>query len=270
MRVPGSNSSLLKERANGADVRIVYSTLDCLEIAEKNPTKDVVFLGVGFETTAPTIAAAIHEAHKKGVANFAVLAAHKLVPPALTALLENENVKVDGFICPGHVSIIIGAQAYLPVAQKFHVPCVIAGFEPVDILQSIQMLVRQIEQNKAAVEIAYKRSVTFEGNKKAREVLFNVFEPCDAKWRGIGLIPGSGLKIRNEFRDFDALNRFDLTVENVEEPRGCLCGAVLSGIKTPFDCALFGKACTPDEPIGPCMVSSEGTCAAYYKYHQSN
>ena len=268
MRVPGSQSSLQKERANGADIKVVYSTLDCLQIAEKNPEKQVVFLGVGFETTAPTIAAAILEAKKRNLKNFSVLSAHKLVPPALIALMENKNIAVNGFICPGHVSVIIGAQAYEPIAQKYHVPCVIAGFEPVDILQSISMLVEQIEQDRGEVEIAYKRGVTYEGNKKAREILSHVFESYDTTWRGLGMIPRSGLRIQDEHKKFNAQHRFDLTVKNVMEPKGCACGEVLSGIKNPFECALFGKACTPDDPIGPCMVSTEGTCAAYYKYHQ--
>jgi len=267
MRVPGSNSSLQKERAEGADVRIVYSTLDCLQISEKNPHKEVVFLGVGFETTVPTIAASILEAHKKGIKNFSVIAAHKLVPPALTALMENENVKIDGFICPGHASVIIGGEAYVPTVENYHVPCVVAGFEPVDILQSIYMLVAQIENSCAKVEIAYKRAVNFGGNKKARDIMYQVFEPHDANWRGIGVIPESGLIIREEFNNFNAERKFDVTVENVKEPKGCACGDILIGIKSPPECLLFRKACTPDHPIGPCMVSSEGTCAAYYKYH---
>jgi len=266
MRVPGSHSSLQKERANGADIRVVYSTLDCLHIAENNPDKQVVFLGVGFETTAPTIAAAILEAKNRNLKNFSVISAHKLVPPALIALMENKAVAVNGFICPGHVSVIIGAQAYQSITEKYHVPCIIAGFEPVDILQSILMLVEQIEQDRGEVEIAYKRGVIYEGNKKAREILNHVFDPCNANWRGLGMIPQSGLKIRAEYEEFDAQNRFDLTVKNVTEPKGCACGEVLNGIMTPTECALFGKTCTPDDPIGPCMVSTEGTCAAYYKY----
>ena len=268
MRVPGSKSSLQEKRANGADVRVVYSTLDCLQIAEKNPEKQVVFLGVGFETTAPTIAVAILEAKKRNLRNFSVVSAHKVVPPALVALMKNKNVQVNGFICPGHVSVIIGAKAYEPIAQNYQVPCVIAGFEPVDILQSIAMLVEQIDQDRGEVEIAYKRGVTYEGNKKAREVLDNVLEPCDSNWRGLGMIPQSGLKIRDEYIKFDAQNRFDLSVENVMEPKGCACGDVLCGILKPNECTLFGTTCTPDGPIGPCMVSTEGTCAAYFKYHQ--
>jgi len=267
MRVPGSRSSLQKERANGADVRVVYSTLDCLDIAEKNPAKEVVFLGVGFETTAPTIAAAILGAQKKKLRNFSVISAHKVVPPALVALMENEQVKVDGFICPGHVSVIIGARAYEPIAEKYHVPCVVTGFEPVDILQGLSMLVDQFESDDAKVEIAYRRTVTWEGNGRAMQVLNQVFESEDAEWRGLGVIPGSGLKIRNEFSEFDALRKFDLDVPYATDPPGCACGEILAGTKNPFQCPLFGKACTPETPVGPCMVSSEGTCAAYYRYH---
>lgn len=267
MRVPGSSTTLQKERANGADIRIVYSTMDCLEIAGQNPDKEVVFLGVGFETTAPTIAATVLAAKSRGIKNFSIISAHKLVPPALIALMENKDVRVGGFICPGHASVIIGGQAYVPIAEKYHVPCVVAGFEPADILQCILMLVKQIEKNEAIVEIAYKRAVTFEGNKKARDIMYSVFQPFDAVWRGIGLIPASGLELREDFENYNAEAKFDLTVEEVEEPKGCACGEILSGVKTPFDCPLFGKKCTPDEPVGPCMVSTEGTCAAYFKYN---
>ena len=267
MRVPGTESSLLKERADGADVRIVYSTLDCLKIAEKNPDKEVVFLGVGFETTAPTIASAIIAANKKGLKNFSVISTHKLVPPALTALLENDEVNVDGFICPGHASVIIGGKAYVPIIKNYHVPCVVAGFEPVDMLQAIYMLVHQIEHGETKIEIAYKRVVNFEGNSKAREVMYKVFEPYDALWRGIGIIPISGLKIKQEFQNFNAENKFDLFVKEAPEPEGCSCGEILCGTKTPIDCPLFGNICTPDDPVGPCMVSTEGTCAAYFKYN---
>ena len=270
MRVPGTESSLLKQRADGADVRVVYSILDCLQIAEKNLDKEVVFLGVGFETTAPTIAMAIITADKKRLKNFSVISAHKLVPPALTALLENDEVNVDGFICPGHASVIIGGKAYSHIIENYKVPCVVAGFEPVDILHSIYMLVSQIEQNIAKIEIAYKRVVDFEGNVKARNVMYQVFEPYNAPWRGIGIIPQSGLKIRGEYQDHDAENKFDINVKEAPEPKGCACGEILSGIKAPLDCLLFRKTCTPESPIGPCMVSSEGSCAAYYKYHQPN
>lgn len=266
MRVPGSSSSLAQERADGADVRIVYSALDSVQIAKHNPDKEIVFPGVGFETTAPTIAAAILEANRIELKNFSVISAHKLVPPALTALLQNKNVSIDGFICPGHVSVIIGARAYLPIVENYRIPCVIAGFEPADILQSIYMLVQQIERNTAKVDIAYKRGVKFEGNQKARDVLFQVFETGVADWRGIGVIPESGLKLRKEFQDFNAENRFSLLVKSLKPPKGCACGEILIGVKTPLECPLFRKSCTPEHPIGPCMVSTEGTCAAYYKY----
>lgn len=266
IRVPGSDASLGQVRAEGADVRVVYSAFDCLKLAQAHPGKEVVFLGVGFETTAPTIAAAILEAERNGLKNFSVLSAHKLIPPALNALLENPEVRVDGFICPGHVSVVIGARAYQPVVKNYHRPCVVAGFEPADILQAILLLVAQIEQEIAKVEIAYKRGVTFAGNAKAREILSQVFEPVNADWRGLGKIPGSGLGIRSEYQDFDATKRFGLEIKSVPEPKGCDCGAILAGTKVPAACAHFGNGCTPEHPVGPCMVSSEGTCAAHYRF----
>ncbi|MFH1147309.1 MAG: hydrogenase formation protein HypD [Pseudomonadota bacterium] len=271
IRVPGSSSSLQKERARGAHVRIVYSTSDALEIARENPQSEVVFLGIGFETTAPTIAAAAKEAKENGVRNFSIISAHKLVPPALLALLSSGDVNVDGFICPGHVSVIIGADAYKPVSDGFHLPCVVAGFEPVDILQAVFMLVSQIENKEAKVEIQYKRAVGFPGNQKALSLLSEVFEPCDAPWRGIGVIKDSGLKFNKRFETVDAEKRFDLKVAPARNHPACSCGEILRGVRTPLDCTLYRKACTPSNPVGPCMVSSEGTCAAYYKYydHQS-
>jgi hydrogenase expression/formation protein HypD len=266
LRVPSRDATLEKERADGADIRMVYSTLDALDIAVKNPDKEVVFLGIGFETTAPTIAAAIEEANKKGIGNFSVLSANKRVIPALEALLKNDRVKVDGFICPGHVSIIIGGDAYRPVSEMYKIPCVVAGFEPVDILQAVNMLIDQIEKGCADVEIAYSRGVSFEGNLRAREALDRVFSVSDAVWRGIGPIPGSGLAIRDDYSRFDADKKFQLPVEDIPEPDGCACGEILMGIKSPPQCGRFGKTCTPTHPVGPCMVSSEGTCAAYYKY----
>ncbi|RJQ57411.1 MAG: hydrogenase formation protein HypD [Desulfobacteraceae bacterium] len=268
MRVPASESSLNRERAEGADIRIVYSALDALEIARNNPSRETVFLGVGFETTAPTIAAAVMQAEKQGIANFSVISAHKRVPPALTALMENKAVKIDGFLLPGHVSAIIGAKAYVPLAEAYRIPCVVAGFEPADILQAIHMLVSQIEKQTAAVEIAYRRVVSFEGNARARDVMEQVFEPCDALWRGLGPIPRSGMKFRAEYSRFDAEKKFDLPLIPASEPAGCACGDVLTGIKQPPACALYGKRCTPSDPVGPCMVSTEGTCAAYYRYER--
>ena len=267
MRVPGTRSSLQNERAGGADIRIVYSTFDALEIARKNPRKKVVFLGVGFETTAPTIAASIVTAKQTGIGNYSVFSVHKLVPPALVALLETGGVKVDGFILPGHVSVIIGERAYLPLAEKYAVPCVIAGFEPVDILQAVFMLTKQVKNGEAKLENGYRRAVTFMGNEKAQNILRDIFETVDAVWRGIGVIPESGLAIRESFAPFDAQSVFDIRVPEAEDPRGCACGEILTGRKIPPECALYKTVCTPEAPVGPCMVSSEGTCAAYYRYH---
>lgn len=267
MRVPGSSSSLQKERADGADIRVVYSTFDALDIACRNPSRSVVFLAVGFETTAPTIAAAVKEAKRKKIHNFYIISAHKIIPPAMEALLGGGDLAIDGFICPGHVSVIIGADAYQPVAEKYHIPCLVAGFEPVDILQAIYMLVSQIEEGKAVVDIQYRRAVNFTGNKKALDLLSEVFETGDAPWRGLGTIPNSGLRLRNGYQAFDAEKKFDLTAPKAKDHPGCSCGDILRGIKTPPDCALYRKVCTPFQPYGPCMVSTEGTCAAYYKYH---
>lgn len=267
MRVPGTGSSLQKERADGRDVRIVYSVFDALDIARKNPGRKVVFLGVGFETTAPAIAASILSASRTKLNNYSVFSAHKTVPNALVALMETKNVKIDGFILPGHVSVIIGADAYIPLVERYRVPCVIAGFEPVDILQSILMLVEQIGNGSARLENGYRRAVTSFGNRKALKIMYDVFETVDANWRGIGTIPESGLKIRKEFESFDAERMFEFPSFEAKEPKGCACGEILTGLKTPLECPLFRKSCTPVEPIGPCMVSSEGTCAAYYRYH---
>ena len=267
MRVPGTKSSLVKERADGRDIRVVYSTFDALEIAQKNPAKKVVFLGVGFETTAPTIAAAIFSAAEMNVDNFSVICAHKLVPPALEALMAMENVQIDGFLLPGHVSVIIGVKAYQPFFKRHQIPCVIAGFEPADILQAIGLLVEQIESGRPALQNAYSRAVTLEGNTKAQKLLEDVFEPADVCWRGIGVIPQSGLKIRKKYERYDAETRFDIQVADSMDPKGCACGQILIGTKTPPQCSLFKTVCTPIDPVGPCMVSTEGTCAAYYKYH---
>jgi hydrogenase expression/formation protein HypD len=270
LRVPGSFSSLEKVRADGADVRVVYSPMDSLEIAAQNPQKEVVFLGVGFETTAPAIAATLLDAQNRNLTNFSIISALKLVPPALKALIKNPALQVDGFICPGHVSVIIGGQAYVPIVEQYHKPCVVAGFEPADILQAILALVEQIENNKAELKIAYTRGVQFEGNKKARQIISQVFEPIDVAWRGLGIIPNSGLKIRPALAQFDAEKKFELSISEVQEPPGCICGQILCGLKTPVECPLFDKKCRPEQPVGPCMVSSEGTCAAYHKYSVSH
>ncbi len=266
MKVPGSSSSLEKEKSKGMDIRVVYSTLDALKIAKDNPGKKVIFLGVGFETTAPTIASALREAKTKRIGNFFVLSAHKLIPPALKFLARSSDLKVDGFICPGHVSTIIGTYPYEFLAGEFNIPCVITGFEPLDLFQSIYILLKQIQDKKAQVYNQYSRAVREEGNKLALDLMDEVFEKEDSAWRGIGIIPESGLKIKKEYLGYDAKERIFVQVEKSREPRGCLCGLVIQGKKTPLDCPLFATKCTPQFPIGPCMVSSEGSCQAYYKY----
>ena len=267
IKVPGVDSSLEKERADGRDIRVVYSTFDALKIAQKNPLKKVIFLGVGFETTAPTIAASIQTAIEMKLDNYFVFCAHKLLPPALAFLMAAKGTKIDGFILPGHVSVIIGVKAYLPFFKHYQTPCVIAGFEPVDILQAVHMLVVQIENNQPKLSNGYQRAVAFDGNQKAQNVMNDVFETVDAKWRGIGTIPQSGLKIRDEFAICDASKMFEIEMTASPDPKGCACGEILTGQQIPTDCLLYKKTCTPETPIGPCMVSSEGTCAAYYRYH---
>ena len=268
MRVPGTASSLQKERANGRDIRMVYSTFDALEIARKNPEKKVVFLGVGFETTAPTIAASVFSARQMDINNFYVYSAHKLVPPALDALMSADDTRIDGFILPGHVSIVIGINAYRPFFNKYRTPCAVAGFEAVDLLQAISMLVKQIESNTPKLENAYPRAVTPDGNRKAKKIMDEVFETVDTSWRGIGTILKSGLKIRDEFKSYDVKKMIEFTVPDSKDPKGCACGEILTGVKIPPQCPLYKSVCTPINPIGPCMVSSEGTCAAYHRYHR--
>ncbi|MDI6900769.1 MAG: hydrogenase formation protein HypD [Anaerosomatales bacterium] len=266
MKVPGSYSSLAAEKADGRDVRVVYSPLDSLAIAEKEPERHVVFLGVGFETTAPTVALTIREAARRGLSNWSALSLHKTVPEALRALVNDPDVRVNGFILPGHVSTIIGIEPYRFLAEEYGVPSVITGFEPVDVLQGVLMLARQLADGRAEVEIAYKRAVMPGGNPEALRAIEEVFEPCDAEWRGIGVIPGTGLALRAEFAGYDTRTRVPVTPPEPREIRGCQCGDVLRGVVLPFECTLFARACTPEHPIGPCMVSSEGSCAAYYRY----
>jgi len=268
MKVPGTESSLQEEKARGADIRVVYSPLDSIDIAKTNPGKEVVLFAVGFETTSPTVAATILAAEKAGLENFSALSLHKLTPPAMKALLDSGEIKIDGFIAPGHVTAIIGAKAYGFLADDYRSPCVVAGFEPVDALMGIYMLVKQFEEGRCAIEIEYDRVVTWDGNAKAQAVISEVFETSGSLWRGIGNIPGSGLAFRASFEKFDAEKRFSMPRGVEEEPKGCMCGSVLKGLITPDKCALFAKACTPEFPIGPCMVSSEGTCAAWYKYRR--
>lgn len=267
-RVPGSSSSLLKEQAAGADVRICYSPLDALAIAKENPDRPVVFVGVGFETTTPLVAMAIKRAKAMGLENFSVFAAHKNMPGALEAIIADPNLKVDALILPGHVSTIIGVEPYRFLAEKYGIPGVITGFEPLDVLEGITMLMRQLHEGRAEIEIAYKRGVMEQGNPVAMAVIDEVFDTCTATWRGLGPIEGSGYRIRPEFSQFDALKRFDLEVEPTVEPKGCRCGDILRSAMAPDQCPLFNKVCTPENPVGPCMVSSEGSCAAYYRYYR--
>jgi hydrogenase expression/formation protein HypD len=265
IRVPGSTTSLEKERAAGNDIRIVYSVLESLEIAKKHPEKKVVFLGIGFETTAPATAAAIVQAKKEKISNFFVLSAHKVMPPVMKALVE-EGVKIDGFIAPGHVSAITGTSIYNDLASIFKLGVVVTGFEPADLMQAVLMLVVQIETGTQKVEIQYQRVVHKDGNHIAQQLLADVFEQGDDRWRGLGIIPESGLKIRESYSDFDAEKHFSVKIPESTEPKGCICGQILRGLKTPVDCSLFAKRCTPADPVGACMVSGEGTCATYYKY----
>lgn len=266
LRVPGTaGASLQKSRAAGADIRIVASPLDCISLAEAHPDKEIVFMGIGFETTSPTIGAMVLRAQKKGIRNISVYSVHKIIPPAMQALMHDPAINIDGFLCPGHVSIVIGADAYafIPQAGK---PAVITGFEPVDVLEGILIILEQLRDRSPAVAIQYGRSVSPAGNAKARAVLDAVFTIQDAEWRGLGTIPGSGLAFSQAYQAFDTLQRFAIPEIHSAEIRGCACGDILRGALTPDECPLFGKACTPTNPIGPCMVSSEGSCAAYYKY----
>lgn len=269
-RVPGSNGSLAEASSRGAKVDIVYSPMDALEIARQNPEQLVVFLGVGFETTTPGIAATIMAAKVQDIKNFVVFSTQKTMPPPLIALLDDPELRIDGLLCPGHVSSIIGAGAYEPLASKYGLACVVAGFETADLLKGLIMLARQVATGDIKVENVYPRVVSWEGNPRARKMVEEIFEPADMEWRGLGVIPGSGLKIREKYRDFDAEVRLDITLPPAEEAKGCMCGQILKGINTPKDCPLFGRRCTPGNPVGPCMVSSEGTCAAYYKYGEEN
>ncbi len=266
-RVPGSTSSLLKEQAAGRSVQIVYSPLDALALAAQRPEREIVFVGVGFETTTPLVAMAIKRAAAADLKNFTVFAAHKNMPGALEAIINDPQLKLDALILPGHVSTIIGAAPYEFLAKKYGIPGVITGFEPVDVLQGIAMIMRQLHEGRAEIEIAYARGVMPQGNPTALAAIDEVFETCPAIWRGLGRIDGSGYRIREEFAQFDAVRRFQPDVEPTQDPKGCRCGDVLRGIMAPSDCPLFRTVCTPENPVGPCMVSSEGSCAAYYRYY---
>lgn len=270
LRVPGSVSSLEKEKANFGNVRVVYSPLEAITIAKRNPDKKIVFLSVGFETTAPTIALTILNAKKEKLKNIFFLSALKLIPPAMKYLLSDKGLKIDAFLCPGHVSAIIGTKDYEFIPKKYGRACCVAGFEPTDILEGIALILEQIIVNKPYVANQYTRIVTKEGNLKAKRIIKRVFAPCDAQWRGFGIIPGSGLKLRNEFASLDATGSFPINKIKVKSKaaKNCRCADVLKGMILPSECPLFAKACAPENPIGPCMVSSEGTCNAYYKFRR--
>jgi len=270
LRVPGSSSSLQEAKAAGGDVRIVYSTLDALTLARTNPEKSVIFIGIGFETTAPTVAASILQAAREGLNNYYVLSLHKLCPPVIKGLLDSGEINLQGLICPGHVSAIIGSRPWEFIARDYGIPCVVSGFEPLDILQSIEMLAQQVARDEARVEIAYRRGVNPEGNTIAINIMEQVFAPAPARWRGIGEVASSGLRLRPEFQRFDAELNFEFETEVTVIREGCICGDILRGMKSPTQCALFSRVCTPINPVGPCMVSSEGSCAAYYNYGESH
>ncbi len=268
LRVPGTRGNLEQARSRGADVRVVYSAMDAIRLARQDPTRQVVFTGVGFETTAPATAAAVVAAQQQGLGNFTVLVSHKLIMPAMRALLDGQAIRLDGFLCPGHVSVIIGFEAFAEIVRDYRLPCVVAGFEPLQIAAALARLVEQVAAGEAKLENMYPQAVTPEGNIIAQKLLGQVFEPADMAWRGLTRIPKSGLALRDDFRQFDAMARFGLVAEDVPEPAGCLCGQVITAQATPLDCKLFGTVCTPIHPVGPCMVSSEGTCQAYFKYHR--
>ena len=268
MRVPGSHSSLLREKAKGSDIRIVYSPADALTLARENSDREVIFFAVGFETTSPTSAATVLQAKREEIQNFSIISNNKLLPPAMEVLLSDEQTVIDGFLCPGHVSAIIGTAPYQKIVNRYQKGCVISGFEPLDIILSIYWLMLQKKDGIPKVEIEYSRVVHAAGNTKALTILYQVYEVSDARWRGFGIIARSGLNLKDEFSSYDATKKFDLPTPEVSEPKGCRCDQVLKGIIIPKECPLFATQCNPSEPIGACMVSSEGTCATYYKYER--
>jgi hydrogenase expression/formation protein HypD len=266
LRVPGSRGDLLQLKSQGADVRIVYSPLDAVNLAAANPGKKVVFFAIGFETTAPPNAMAVWLAARRGLKNFSVLVSHVLVPPAMTAILRSPGNRVQGFLGPGHVCAVMGCEEYPPIASEFHVPIVVTGFEPIDMLEGVLWTVRQLEAGIAKVENQYSRAVRPEGNPQSKKLIEDVFEVCDRKWRGVGNIPMSGYRLREEYRDHDAEQIFQVDDIQTQESTVCISGEILRGLKKPHDCPAFGKTCTPRTPLGATMVSSEGACAAYYAY----
>jgi hydrogenase expression/formation protein HypD len=269
IRVPGSESSLEHERARGADVRVLYAPTDALSLAAEQPSREVILIGIGFETTAPTVAATVAEARRHNVRNLSLVSACKRIPPALDALLASGDLTIDGLICPGHVSVIIGSDAYKPLVERYRLACVVAGFEPDEVLDAIAALVRQAAEGRIEVENRYATWVRPDGNRRALEMLDEVFAPATARWRGLGVIGQSGLALRESWRDFDAAERFNIEEREVAEPPGCRCGDVLRGQLTPLACPLFAGACTPEHPVGPCMVSTEGSCSAAFRYNHT-
>lgn len=265
-KVPGTESSLGMEKSNGKNIQLCYSPLEALEYALNNKSKKVLFIAIGFETTAPLTSVLIKRAYEQKVRNFFIFSTHKIIPPALKALLDDEDVKIDGLLLPGHVSAITGTEPFKFIPDKYKMPCVITGFEAHDVLQAILIILTQIQNNTAEVEIEYSRVVKADGNPSARKQLDDTFKIEDSYWRGIGMIADSGLGIKDKYSLLDAKNTYPVKNLNSKEPAGCLCGDILKGIKKPLECRLFAKACIPDNPVGPCMVSSEGTCAAYFKY----
>jgi len=268
LRVPGSTTDLLSVKAKGGDVRIVYSPLDAVKLAEENPAKEIVFFGVGFETTAPATAMAVYQAAQKKLKNFSMLISHVLVPPAIEALMSSPNCRVQGFLAAGHVCAVMGYEEYFPLVKKYRVPIVVTGFEPLDILHGILMVVQQLESGRAEVENQYARAVTRAGNQPAQALVKKVFQVVPRKWRGVGEIPQSGLGLAGEYAAFDADKKFGLTDRRVDEPAECIAGLILQGLKKPHECPAFGAKCTPEHPLGATMVSSEGACAAYYRYRR--
>jgi hydrogenase expression/formation protein HypD len=266
VRVPGSEMSLLKAKALGADIRIVYSPLDALKIAGENTDKEVVFFAVGFETTAPANALSVVQARKAGIKNFSILTSHVLVPPAMEAILSDEETRIDGFLAAGHVCTIMGSEEYEPITKKYKVPIIITGFEPVDLLKGIKACIEQLEQGNYHIENQYKRVVKREGNKEAQKIIFEIFEIGEREWRGIGMIPSSGYQVRKAYSAYDALKKFSIQSSDGKENPDCMAGLILKGLRKPNECLLFGNKCTPSNPQGAPMVSSEGACAAYYNF----
>jgi hydrogenase expression/formation protein HypD len=266
LRVPGSSTDLLRLKSRGADVRVVYSPLDALQIAQAHPKRQVVFFAIGFETTAPANALSVWQAQRQGLRNFTVLVSHVRVPPAITAILQSPRNRVQGFLGPGHVCTVMGYQEYEAISARYRVPIVVTGFEPLDILDGVRCVVGQLEEGRVAVENQYTRVVSRAGNPGAQEAMWRVFEVCDQKWRGIGSIPKSGYRLRHEFREHDATRRFEVAAVETRESPLCISGQILRGLKKPLDCTVFGQACTPEHPLGATMVSAEGACAAYYQY----